>query len=71
MTTYVIETFRSLGRAGNLRVFQGCRAKVSDKPIDFNAKEKFYNPEDWRKLLSGPNVMYRHKDDKEFRHVGV
>jgi hypothetical protein len=71
MTTYVIETFRSLGRAGNLRVFQGCRAKVSDKPVDYDAREKSYTPEEWRALLSGPDVMYRHKDDREFRSPNV
>ena len=71
MTTYVIETFRSLGRAGNLRKFEGCRAKVSDRAVDYDAKEKFYKPEEWRALLSGPDVMYRHKDDKEFRPVDL
>ena len=67
MTIYVIETCRFLGRAGNLRVFEGCCAKVSDKPIDYCAEERLYKPDEWRALLSGPDVMYRHRDDKEFR----
>ena len=71
MTTYVIEEFRSLGRAGNLRVFEGCQATVSDKPVDATARAKFYKPEEWRALLSGPDVLYRHKGDKEFSKPNV
>lgn len=71
-TVYVVETFRSLGRAGNLRVFQGCNAKVMDRPDGYyDAPEKFYKPDEWRALLDGPDVMYRHRDEKEYRRPNI
>lgn len=68
MAIYVVETFRSLGRMGNLRQFQGCNAKVMTDPSQYyDTPEKFYRPDEWQALLRQEGVLYRHKDDKEFR----